>query len=263
MFEDVFGGVYDEAIEELSVRERMLLYMMAALGAPSYSFSADFILKRLLKFEDPTTLPAFQRWALDMDADSGFIQGAVRCFELGMIGCAKFTDEPPQLKTRESNDWLAWQLYGEIIFWMNKPGLIPADLNTKCQPLWDTLTNELTAEAVDPLMHLQHSDRKISMHGGFTSALFAQFREPIRKILEFGLCNLDKLSTVFVRGGDFVKNSHAPFVVTSLGEVGDQHSIELLDRLTESQEFGVLAIESIRRLKARKALAVTNGAQHE
>jgi hypothetical protein len=87
------------------------------------------------------------------------------------------------LKITESNAWVAWQIYGEIIFWMSKPALDKSEINNKCRRLWEALTSELSYEAVDPLMQFQNSDRSVSLKGGLASRMFEEFREPIRKIL--------------------------------------------------------------------------------
>ena len=250
MFEDIFEGVYWEAIDALCEEDKKLLYTMAAYGVPSYSFFGDPILEELLEFDDPNTLPVFQHWATQIDVDAMSRQTVVRCYEIALRGCAKFSDVPPQLKIAESNAWLAWQLYGEIIFWMNKPGLDKSEVNDQCQRLWEALTTELIYEAVDPLMQFQNSDRSVSLKGGLARRMFEQFREPIRKILEFGVVHLDELTTIFGKGEVFTKKYREEFVVNALGVVGNRQTVELLQPLVESAALGTLAIESIRKLKS-------------
>jgi hypothetical protein len=252
IFEDIFQGVYDEAIEELSKKDKQLLYTMAALGAPSYGFFTDFILERLIKFDDPATLPAFKRWASEMDVDTPSTQEAVSCYELGVKGCARFMDEPPRLQNKDSNAWLAWQLYGELIFWTNKPTLDESTIREKCKSIWASLTGELVFAAVDPLVHLYSSDRKSSLTGGTLQDLFKRFRAPIRGILECGVIHLDSLSTIFVRGEEFAKKGRDRFVVAALGAVGNEKTIALLTPLIDSAELGALAVDSIRQLKQKR-----------
>lgn len=254
IFEEMFGGVYDEAIDELSRDQKIQLYTMAALGAPAYSFSADFILGRLFKFNDSKTATAFQRWASEIDIDTAFVQVTVRCFELAMKGCARFMSAPPQLKQQESSHLRAWQLYGEIIFWMNKPDLTGNEIGAICRPLWDKLSSDLVFEAVDPLMHLQRSDRRVSPKDGLTKALFPTFREPIRKILERALSDLDGLSSAFIRYNSYGMPELARFVVTALGEIGDSRTCELLQPLIDSTHLGSLAVESIRKIKSNQVM---------
>jgi hypothetical protein len=253
MFEDIYDGIYWDAIDSMSKEDQKLLYTMAAYGVPNYSFYGDSILAHLLEFNDPNTLPVFQLWASQIDVDSMSTQNAVRCYEIALRGCARFSNAPPRLKITESNSWLAWQFYGEIIFWMSKPELVELEVNDKCRKLWEALTTELIYEAVDPLMRFQNSDRSVSLKGGLASRMFRQFREPIRKILEFGLVHLDELTTVFSKGEIFNKKYREEFVVNALGMVGNHQTVELLQPLVESAALGTLAVESIRKLKSQRA----------
>lgn len=248
IFEDVFGNAYFEGIHELIPARRTQLYVMASQGAPADGLFADWILERLLESNDPGTLLALQRFAENIDCDSGFIQQTVRCYELGVIGCARFAETPPRLETLDSNDRLAWQAYGEIIFWTSKLGFDHSDLSRICGPLWQSLCNELVIEAVDPLMRMHSSNLRVSNEKRSTGRLFVHFREPIREILTFGLAHLDKLTTLFARGGS-ATDDHARFVITALGDVGNQDTIRLLESFVESPELGRLAIGSIRQLK--------------
>jgi hypothetical protein len=252
IFEDILEGVYMEAIGELSPEERKLLYTMAAYGTPNYSFFGDMILRELLDFDDPNTLPVFQHWASQIDVDSPSLQTVVRCYELALTGCAKFSDMPPQLATTDSNDWLVWQLYGEIIFWMRKPGLTKGEMKPKCQRAWTSLTTELIYEAVDPLMHFQNSDRAVSLKGGLARQLFTAFPDQIRQILEFGLAHLDELSTIFGKGEAFNKSRRANFVVSALGWVGNSQTVGLLQPFVDSPTLGRSAVESIRQIKNQR-----------
>jgi hypothetical protein len=112
---------------------------MAAYGTPNNIWFGDVILQELLDFNDPTTLPVFQHLAAGIDVDTSSIQKVVQCNQLAVTGCALFGATPPQLAITDSNDWLAWQRYGEIIFWMNRPGLNETQVRTTCQCAWGSL----------------------------------------------------------------------------------------------------------------------------
>ena len=153
-FEDVFQGAYYTAIRELSKDDLITLYKRGSLGSPSYGFACDYILEELIPLRDERTLPAFERWATEIDVEPMNVQEIARVFALAQCGCAMFRTFPAQLANLDSDSKRAWQLYGEILFWGNKATLSREDILTKCAPLWERLRNEMPFEAIDPLMHL-------------------------------------------------------------------------------------------------------------
>lgn len=115
--------------------------------------------------------------------------------------------------------------------------------------MWASLNQELIYDAVDPLVHLYNSDRKVSLKGGTLQQLFDRFREHIRPILECGIRHPDRLSSIFLRGEQFAKKGRDKFIVAALGAVGNEQTIDLLTTLIDSTELGTLAVDSIRQLK--------------
>ncbi len=250
-FEDVFEGAYYEAFHELSPHDRLRFLTMAALGAPNYGWSVDWILTELLTLNDSACLPAFQRWSGAIDIESGNLQETVKCYALGCIGCSRFMDTPPQLTSITSDDQRAWQLYGEIIFWVNKPQLTEADIRKYCLPLWQQLREQFPFESVDPLVHLESIRLGVAdLDNVLGGNLRDIFKEESRKILEFGLANRTRVSTIFLKGASYLQRTRTISIIDQLGKIGERSSLQVLEPFLTSSDFGDAAVKAVRKINA-------------
>jgi hypothetical protein len=254
IFEDVFQGAYWEAIEGLSPSDRVKLLTMAALGAPPYSYVADWILEELFKLDDEKALPAFVLWSMGVRTKAGSSQDATKCFVFAVMGCAKFLKGPLPFVKPETDDDRAWETYGAILFWMHTPGLPRNEMQARCAPLWERLRTELAFEALDPLFRMEGVTWKSdSGLGGFLQKLCADFPEEFRRILEFGLNNRSKLTSVF--GQFHFREDMGAFIVRWLAIVGNRQTLKLLEPLVDSAELGLHALEAVRKLKGTSNIA--------
>lgn len=252
-FEDVFQGAYFSAIRELSKDDLVTLYTRGSLGAPSYGFFCDYILEELIKIPNASALPAFERWATHIDAESSNLQETARVFALAQAGCAIFRPFPPQIAQLDSDSKRAWQLYGEIMFWGNKSTLSHEDILKKCAPLWERLRNHLPHEAIDPLMHLWNTRGLINLNlpAKVLRDVAADFLDTVLSLLEFGLANRGRCITVFERWGSFLEKDRTFFLIELLGKLGGSANIRALEPMTETPEYGKASIEAIRLIKKR------------
>lgn len=252
-FEDVFEGAYYSAIHELSDDDFVTLYTRGSLGAPSYGFFCDYILEELIQKADSRALPAFERWATEIDAESSNLQETARIYALAQVGCALFRSFPTQMAHLDSDSKRAWQLYGEILFWGSKSTLSREDMLAKCGPLWERLRNEIPFEAVDPLMHLWMAgeSRDIKLPLKVLRGLAVDFLDTVLALLEFGLANRGRLITVFERLTSFLEAERTLFIIERLGEVGNSSSLSGLEALTESPDCGEAAVKAIRSIRKK------------
>jgi hypothetical protein len=197
IFDDVFQGAYWEAIQALSPADRVQLLTMAALGTPAHGWATDWILEDLLESCDERAVPAFVVWSMGVNANAFCSRDAAKCFMYAVIGCAQFLKGPlPFVKSETEND-RAWETYAGILYWMHKPGLAGDEMRASCAPLWERLRTELAFEAVDPLFHMEKVAWRLpSGQGHFLKALCADFPEDFRHILEFGLNNRSRLTSM-------------------------------------------------------------------
>ncbi len=80
--------------------------------------------------------------------------------------------------------------------------------------------------------------------------LYGRHKEPIRKILQFGLMHRSQLSTLFKHRNPYSEKGRTEFMIGRLGDIGDGDSIKDLEPLVDSPEYGSLAVKAIRKLKS-------------
>jgi hypothetical protein len=250
-FEGVATAQYLEAVESLRPEQRTILHTRAALGSDTIGAWNDLILRRLLAYDDPQALPAFERWATELDTRNIVVHEVTDCFILGVLGCAKFMDQPPRLVHNENSERAAWECYGAIIFWMHRPGLKPDEVTNHCEEYWQRLQTELLPAAADPLYWLRHTsivrpDETVSVVG----AILTTFGEDARPILDWSLEQQEALLSVFpaVRTAG---PEHQDFVISMLGVVGDAETAEKLRAYVDHPYLGSSAITAIKRLAGR------------
>lgn len=251
-FEDVFQGVYYEAIYDLGQEELLKFLTKAALGAPDNAFFTDNILYQLLKIDDLRALPAFMKWGLIPVSEATIcIQFSVESYILSVIGLARHNKTPLRLQRPLREDEEAWQIYGEILFWLHKPSINNEVLREKCASCWQILLGRCRFAAVDPLMRIEETISNFAgkIPGGFKQ-LHVEFKSEVKVILETVLREKSKLSSLF-KDGEWRGAERQRFIITMLEKVGDLNSIPILEHLLESPEVGAIAADAIRIIKAQ------------
>ena len=250
-FEDLIGEPFYTAIESLSATDKIRLYTIAALGAPAYGLTNDFLLTELVQSGDRAALPALEHWATHLDSEGFYRQGSTACYLLAVQGCARFLDEPPRLVDCQTNDQAAWQCYGAIIFWMYRPQLSSEDVAARCMPYWQRLTAELLSAAADPLYNFLWSSHSYDQEGGpIFMQVITRFPGETRLILEWSLRHRDSLTSIFPV---YASDDRANIIIDMLGIVGDADTIELLRAYTDDELLGRDAISAIGQLSGRFA----------
>lgn len=248
-FEDVVAAPFLSAVEALSEHDRIRLNTLA-VQAEHTNFFTRILLDDLLSAGDPTALPAFLRWAGRLDIRSPFVQEEIGCHLRGILGCAAHTDTPPALLTSHSgSDAEAWRGYGEIIFWLNRPGLTPEERTDLCAPLLNRLNTELVDAAVDPLQTFYWASYSYSNPGESPLLqILHAYPAETRRILTYGLTHRDRATSLMPYPISALSNDP---LIALLALVGDQSTIALLEPLREDRTFGWSAVHAVRNLKAR------------
>lgn len=244
IFEDVYQGVYWEAIDELPHDDRMRLLTMAALGAPSYGFFTDWILWELLEHADARAQPAFLRWATTIDTGRVSDQDAVARYALGMRGCSQHLDQPPAPNPLETDAEKAWYACGAIVFWLYKPCLSVAERRSAAAQWWKHLQSKWPREAVRMLLQLRRPHYKSGVkRRAMLDELCSIFPDEVRRVLEFGLENRANLGW-----SRFEEKDELAALIRWLGVVGNRQTVWLLGELVDSHDLGPYAIEALRNL---------------
>ncbi len=248
IFEDVYQGVYWDAIKALDLADQVGLYTIAALGAPEYGFSTNWILWELVKLRDPGALPASVRWLAVPRSDVTNPQGATSCFIASVIGCAQHLSAPPAFGETPTDESRAWRAYGIILYWLNRPGLPIASVRERSLAAWGELLGNLAFHSIDPLQQFEHAS---ILHGQgrdeLVTALANAFPAELRRALEFGLQHHGRLSSLF--RGSWGARDRVKFIIRWLAVVGDLHTIRLLEPLIDTPEVGREAVEAVRALQ--------------
>ncbi len=248
-FEEIFSEAHSAAIEALSPKERVALLTMASLGSTSGMFD-DWVLNQLIAANDRAALPAFTHWATRLDADTPFVQEVPTRYTLAMQGSALFYDRPPRLSHCETKDEIAWQCYGEIIFWLYRPKLTPAEVRERCAPVWARLSGDLLVAAADPLFQFSHA-WTVAPDGGKNAhqLILMTFPEEVRRILELSLLRRDQLTSLF----RFTRETElTTYIINILGYVGAVETVDLLVPYLDDRELGSTTTSSVRNINKRK-----------
>ena len=109
-------------------------------------------------------------------------------------------------------------------------------------------------EALDPLMHLWKAGKSMDIKLPMMTLqeLAADFRETVLSLLEFGIANRGRLTTVFERLTSFLEEKRTLFLIELLGEVGRSSSIRTLESLVETRQYGEASVEAIRLIRKRE-----------
>jgi hypothetical protein len=185
--------VFAEAISELPKEDWIRLFTMAALGASTHSFSADWILGELLDHADARALPAFRRWATEIDTEKFLSYDARACYVLAMRGCSLYLDQPPTPRKMATDTDRAWCAYGAIIFWLYRPALSVLERRAAAAQWWELLHSKWPIQAVGPLVRLE----RLGIREGPLDELCSVFPDDVRQVLEFGLVNRASLTETF------------------------------------------------------------------
>jgi len=248
-FEDIISEPYYTAVASLSPSDKIRFYAIAALGAPAYGLTNDWLLTELARSGDRAALPALEHWATHLDSEGFYRQGSTACYLLAVQGCASFLDEPPQLADCQTDDQAAWQSYGAIIFWMYRPQLGDEEVTARCAPHWQQLTGTLLPAAADPLYHFFWSGSSSDQDGWpVIVRILKTFSDEARRVLEWGLQHSDSLTSIFP-GPE--REDRVRKIINMLEIVGNAETIELLRIYTDDKILGRDAISAIKQLSSR------------
>lgn len=245
-FEDIIAAPYVEAIGSLPPGQRTALYTLATLGSGDYGAWNDLLLSELVRSGDRTALPAFQRWATQLNSDNPARREVADCYVLAIQGCAQFMAEPPELADSQDGDRAAWASYGAIIFWMTRPSLTTAEITGKASPYWQRLNSTLLPAAADPLIRLRTATLiRSGARVPVIQPLLAAFPDQSRPILEWSLKHPEQLTSIFASTLHEDRLSH---IVGMLSAVGNDDTADLLRAYIDDPHLGSPAIAAIKSL---------------
>ena len=258
IFEDVFQGLYWDAIEQLRSERRLKLFRMAAAGAlDGFGFHLSYILQDLVEREDVLAVTVFESYAKTPALDQPLGLQAPEAWMWALVGLGQTRGDPPRLPRPARATERAWQILGEIFFWCHKRGMAREEWRSKCEPLWRELRSSYSAAAVEPLMLIEQNCRNSvgSRSAGFRlKSLLELFPKEACETLESAVACVHGICSGVhpLRANDCKR-----FAVAKLGSLGGEEAARLLTGLVNDQMLGDVAVQAIRdiRLKGRRPSA--------
>jgi energy-coupling factor transporter ATP-binding protein EcfA2 len=245
-FEDPIAAPYWAAIEELDSAAKAQLLTIAAFADETSTFFMDTLLRDLIQLEDPSTLPAFERWATRLVVGPG-VQETAANYRVGIKGWAQHVAEPPKLAEPKNDASRAWEILGEILFWSYRAETHRVDPTRNYAANWAKLRAEALPAAADALFWITGSDHyREPDELPLIKRMIETGRTDVRLICEWSLDHEDQLISLFPHPHAFFDRTG--FIIQVLGEVGTAASADLLRPLVDDRQHGRAAIAAIRRL---------------
>lgn len=245
-FEDIFQGVYHEAVQQLTQEEGLEFRIRAALGIERHSFFLTILLKELIDANVAETRPAFERWITPPDSPVVFSDDLGGVFLLAHLGLARLAAPVPEADSSEDPDSAAWREWGKIVYWLHRFDLEEAQRISNCLVPWRKLTGELLRSAIDPWCWLVRY-RRLGAFGDMP--IEKPFPRQLRKLLEAGLGVASELTCLFV--APFEPGRRTRTMIGYLGRVGNESTAVFLEQWADSEDFGTEAIKAIREIRSR------------
>jgi hypothetical protein len=245
IFEDIFQGVYCEAYYAMSPEERAQILYLAA-QSPNAGYLIDWILQELLKVADERALPVYRRFASTVKSGTtATTQEVVTAFELGLAGCARWSEQPPAYNGGDCAAEQAWKTIGEILFWLYRSRITNEMPNL--EGLWAELKGEALVSAGDTLHRLADADRR-GVDGSLEGPnLVRRFPREIRRIALACLSHKGEVPSIFPYGG-FTYGGLTGYMLHLLGVVADEADVPVIRRFVEDPEVGKIASSSIEQI---------------
>jgi hypothetical protein len=250
IFESVSQGVYSEAYHSLADSQKSRLLCLAAQTGESRCFTT-WILQEMLWLDTKSeAAPIYERFASSVETKGCSQQEAVQVFVLGILGCARVSDEPCPYKAGDTVEHRGWDLVGQMLFWLFKFG--PERVIEKIENLWDRVSLETPLAAADVLYRLRSAASMMYASQDAQNAhedLMKIAPSVTLQILEHALLNRGRLTSLFPLWPGGRDTEIVLFVIETLGRFGNQSSVELLKEVVDDPELGNAALAAIKRIR--------------
>lgn len=256
MFEEVFQGAYVDAVNSLEPGRKATLYAMAAMARreAEVGLFTDFAVRAIVKAPVPIAARALRLHARP-PKPSAFFQSDVQTFATAFAALGLRDEEPPRPERELNADESAWQLFGEMQFWLAKLRDSPDQLRARCAPLWQSVLRRHAHAAVHPLWYIEQeaSNDCVLRHDATVGicSIVAAFPMESAQLLMYALGNFHKLTSIFDVARVWEQREMARFAIETLGRIGSLDAIPLIEPLAEHPELGRAAVTAIRSIRAR------------
>lgn len=249
-FDHPFESSYWEEVQVLDDFRRKLLLTKACHGAakPFYSF-LGILIRQLSEFNDPTVASAIARWTALPDEKHFMPQDAIEVFVAAHEALGHLGVELPESRGEAStNVEGALLACGELLYWSNRSDVKHHQTSSHTHTARAMLLDHSNCASAGAL-YLTTS-RMISADGGRKS-LMEEYPNLAVAICREALKRRETQVSFYECG--FQKNvaSIAVFSMQVLGSLGDRDDLHALRDLCDHENYGVGALDAIKKIEAR------------
>lgn len=244
IFEDVYMGVYYEAYESLSDEEKTRVLCIAG-AKDGHGIASNWILAELSRKAAPQSLPIFVKNAQKL-RDEPFVYEAATDFLISIMACAKFMNEPPDYQDPVTPNALGWSIVGQILFWHMRLEIDRIKAVGRISDLW-AAARGIAAPAIPDV--LRHLNRGMMLElGNPIPDLVETYKNEVRAVLEEAIVRRKEMSSLI---GSFsrLQKELVQYTVQTLGAIGKESSVFLLQPLIDDPDFGRDAVDAIFQIR--------------
>lgn len=246
IFEDVYVGVYNEAYESLSPEEKTKVLCMAGARKDGHGIATNWILAELSRKGDPQSIPIFLRYAKKLHHDFSPYEAATD-YLIAIMACTKFMNEPPEYQEAVTPTEFAWSIVGQILFWHIRLEVDRVKAMDQIIGLWEAARGIAAPSIPDVLSHLARGT--MFELWDKTPDLVESYKEEVRAVLEEAVIRREQISSLI--GFSHSNKELAQYTVQTLGAIGNESSVLLLQQLMDDPELGRDAVEAIFQIRRR------------
>lgn len=249
-FDHPFDSSYWEEIQKLDDVRKKLLLTKACRGAvlPYVSF-LGILIRQLSEFDDPNVAYVIAPWTTLPDEKHFMPQDAIEVFITAHESLGRLGVELPESRGEAStNAERALLACGELFYWLNRYDVKHPQTSSHTNAAQIVLLDHYSCASVGAF-YLTTS-RMISANGERKS-LVNNYPDLAVTICREALKRRDEQVSFYKCGFEDDVVSIAAFSIQVLGALGDRNDLNALRNLCDDDNYGVGALDAIKKIEAR------------
>jgi hypothetical protein len=161
-------------------------------------------------------------------------------------------NEPPEYQEAVTQSELAWSIVGKILFWHMRLEVDRVKATDQIKGLWESARGMAAPAIPDALRHLARGVMFELWEK--TPDLVESYKKEVRAVLEEAVIRREEISSLI---GPFSHSNKelAQYTVQTLGAIGNEPSVLLLQQLIDDPALGRDAVDSIFQIRRRNGKA--------
>lgn len=249
-FDHPFDSSYWEEIQNLDDVQRKRLLIKACRGVVQpYLFFLSILIRQLSEFDDASVADVIAPWTILPEEKHNFPQDAIEVFftahsSLGRLG-VRLPESRGDSSTKSQRAMLAC---GELFYWLNRSD-IKDPQNSSHTYVARTILLDHEACASAGVLYLTTS--RLMNADGERKSLVKEYPDLALTICRESLKRREKQVSFYGHGFRDDIAEIASFSIQILGRFGNRGDLNVLRDLCDDENFGVGALDAIKRIEAR------------